>query len=225
MVISFKGDSAKWLWFRPWPLHQLIQQYGAPDQLNNVTLILDCTVSPNKIFCSTFFKTLWVHEVYLILLEYMSKIVQCHRLVGVFIKLRRVWLWAELCSPPREHYIKPEPEAKLGASRLQRLFMRPWLSNVKAMTLLSIVLWRPPVSLILSLSMFLLFRLFSFYTLTAHLMLNSILIKSCLLFCRIIGSWGSEIWRWFKGLIYIGVIQSLRMHRILETDSHSFLKF
>lgn len=130
MVISFKGVSGKWLWFRPWPLHKLIQQYGAPDQLNNVTLILDCTVSPNKIFCSTFFKTLGVHRVYLIPLEYVSKIVQCHRLVGVFIKLRWVWLWAELCSPALERYIKPEPQ--LAASRLQRLFMRPWLSNAKA---------------------------------------------------------------------------------------------
>lgn len=154
MVISFKGVSGKRLRFRPWPLHKLIQQHGPPDQLNNVTLILDCTVSPNKIFCSTFFKTLWVHGVYLTPFEYMSKIVQCHRLVGVFIKLRRVWLWAELCSPPRERYIKPEPQ--LGASSLQRLFMRPWQSNVKAMTLLSIVLRHPPnVSLILSLSSFL----------------------------------------------------------------------
>lgn len=116
MVISFKGVSGKWLWFRPWPLHKLIQQFGAPDQLNNVTLILDCTVSPNKIFCSTFFKTLWVHWVYLIPLEYVSKIVQCHRLVRVFIKLRQIWLWAELCSSPLERYIKPEPQ--LGASRL-----------------------------------------------------------------------------------------------------------
>lgn len=199
MVISFKGVSGKWLWFRPWPLHKLIQQDGAPDQLNNVTLILDCTVSANIIFCSTFFKTLGVHRVYLIPLEYVSKIVQCHRLVGVFIKLRRVWLWAELCSPPLERYIKPEPQ--LGASRL---FMRPWLSNAKAWPCSPLYNDAPPpVSLILSLSMFLLFCLFSFYTLTAHLMLNSILIESCLLFCGIIGSWGSETWRWFKGLIDI----------------------
>lgn len=138
MVISFKGVSGKWLRFRPWPLHTLIQQHAAPHHLNNVTLILNCTVSPNKIFCSTFFKTLWVHRVYPIPLEYVSKIVQCHRLVAVFIKLRRVWWWAELFSPPLERYIKPEPQ--LGASRLQRLFMRPWLSNVKGMTLLPVVL-------------------------------------------------------------------------------------
>lgn len=167
MVISFKGVSGKWLWFRPWPLHKLIQQFGAPDQLNNVTLILDCTVSPNKIFCSTFFKTLWVHWVYLIPLEYVSKIVQCHRLVGVFIKLRQIWLWAELCSSPLERYIKPEPQ--LGASRLQRLFMRPWLSNAKAMTLLSIVLRRPrkPHSLTLNVSP-LLFVFFLHFDGTSH---------------------------------------------------------
>lgn len=104
--------------------------------------------------------------------EYMSKIVQCRRLVSVFVKQRQDWLWAELCTPPLKHYIKPEPQ--LGTVFLQRHSMRPWLSNAKAMTPLTLLPWHPPVSLVLSVSKYLLPCLFSFFPFTAHIVLNSI---------------------------------------------------
>lgn len=76
------------------------------------------------------------------------KIARRYRLVRVFVKQRRVWLWAELGTPPLRHYVKAE--LRLGTVRLQRCSMRTWLSNADATTPLTPVPCLPNASLIAS---------------------------------------------------------------------------
>lgn len=125
-------------------------------------LILNRAIVLIKIFCSAqhpntavtleSVKTFWVHGVYLKVSHFIgthvSKIARRYRLVRVFVKQRRVWLWAELGTPPLRHYVKAE--LRLGTVRLQRCSMRTWLSNADATTPLTPVPCLPDATLIAS---------------------------------------------------------------------------